>query len=120
MKLPRARARARPPRAGARATPPGPPSPRAAPRPRASPASPAAANPARARPERARAAPKAGAGRALAPGARAPFEGLGKPEALRFDLAGCWSRRIDHEHRLVYTFDGAADTLVVLQCRYHY
>lgn len=51
---------------------------------------------------------------------RAPFEGLGKPEALRFDLAGCWSRRIDYEHRLVYTFDGATDTLVVLQCRYHY
>jgi len=51
---------------------------------------------------------------------RAPFEGLGKPEALRFDLAGCWSRRIDHQQRLVYTFDGAADTLTVLQCRYHY
>lgn len=51
---------------------------------------------------------------------RTPFEGLGKPEALRFDLAGCWSRRINHEHRLVYTVDGKADTLIILQCRYHY
>lgn len=38
---------------------------------------------------------------------RSPSEGLGKPEALRFDLAGYWSRRIDHEHRLVYTVDAA-------------
>lgn len=51
---------------------------------------------------------------------RTPFEGRGKPEPLRFDLAGCWSRRIDHEHRLVYKVDGAAGTVIVLQCRYHY
>ncbi|MDK2956506.1 MAG: toxin YoeB [Desulfovibrionales bacterium] len=51
---------------------------------------------------------------------RTPFEGLGKPEPLRFDLAGCWSRRIDHEHRLVYKVDDGAETLIVLQCRYHY
>ncbi len=49
---------------------------------------------------------------------RTPFEGLGKPEALKFDLAGKWSRRINAEHRLVYMVDG--DRLVVLQCRYHY
>lgn len=51
---------------------------------------------------------------------RTPFEGIGKPEPLRFDLAGCWSRRIDHEHRLVYQLNTDADMLIVLQCRYHY
>ena len=49
---------------------------------------------------------------------RTPFEGLGKPEALKFDLAGKWSRRINAEHRLVYMLVG--EQLVVLQCRYHY
>ena len=49
---------------------------------------------------------------------RTPFEGLGKPEALRFDLAGKWSRRINAEHRLVYLVE--EDRLVILQCRYHY
>ena len=49
---------------------------------------------------------------------RTPFEGLGKPEALKFDLAGKWSRRINAEHRLVYMVEG--DRLVILQCRYHY
>ncbi len=49
---------------------------------------------------------------------RTPFEGIGKPEALRFDLNGCWSRRIDQEHRLVYRIDG--DDLHLLACRYHY
>ncbi len=47
-----------------------------------------------------------------------PFEGIGKPEPLRHVLAGCWSRRIDEEHRLVYLVDG--DDVVVLQARYHY
>jgi toxin YoeB len=51
---------------------------------------------------------------------RSPAEGLGKPEALRFDLVGCWSRRINQEHRLVYTVDAARDALIILQCRYHY
>lgn len=51
---------------------------------------------------------------------RTPFEGIGKPEPLRFDLAGYWSRRIDQEHRLVYKYDEKADSLVVIQCRYHY
>ena len=49
---------------------------------------------------------------------RNPYEGLGKPEALKFDLAGMFSRRIDLEHRLVYQVtDGE---IVIFQCRYHY
>lgn len=47
-----------------------------------------------------------------------PFEGIGKPEPLRFDLTGCWSRRIDQEHRLVYKVE--KDELCVMSCRYHY
>lgn len=49
---------------------------------------------------------------------RTPFEGPGKPEPLRFQLAGCWSRRIDREHRLVYQVEEAE--IVVIACRYHY
>ncbi len=49
---------------------------------------------------------------------REPFEGIGKPEPLRHMLAGCWSRRIDEEHRLVYLVDG--EDLVILQARFHY
>ena len=49
-----------------------------------------------------------------------PDFGLGKPEALKFDLNGCWSRRIDLAHRLVYQVDEPAGQLIVLQCRYHY
>lgn len=49
---------------------------------------------------------------------RTPFEGTGKPEPLRFQLAGCWSRRIDREHRLVYQVEEAE--VVVIACRYHY
>ena len=49
---------------------------------------------------------------------RDPFSGIGKPESLRHVLAGCRSRRIDEEHRLVYLVDG--DDLVILQARYHY
>jgi toxin YoeB len=45
-------------------------------------------------------------------------EGIGKPEPLRGDLSGFWSRRIDHEHRLVYR--GIDDSVQVLACRYHY
>ncbi len=49
---------------------------------------------------------------------RSPFEGTGKPEPLRHELAGFWSRRISDEHRLIYRIkDGA---LEVAQCRYHY
>lgn len=49
---------------------------------------------------------------------KSPFEGIGKPEPLKFELSGCWSRRIDQEHRLVYRVEGK--DLVVLGCRYHY
>lgn len=51
---------------------------------------------------------------------RTPYEGEGKPEQLRFQLAGCWSRRINQEHRLVYVWDEDAQSLTLLQCRYHY
>ncbi|MDR0826280.1 MAG: Txe/YoeB family addiction module toxin [Desulfovibrio sp.] len=51
---------------------------------------------------------------------RTPFAGEGKPEALKFQLAGFRSRRIDQEHRLVYAWDEEADTLTIMQCRYHY
>ena len=56
--------------------------------------------------------------RLIVEAARDPGAGLGKPERLRGDLSGCWSRRIDQEHRLVYTVQ--RDDLVVLQARYHY
>ncbi len=49
---------------------------------------------------------------------RSPFEGIGKPEALKGDLSGYWSRRINDEHRLVYTIRG--DALIVIACRFHY
>lgn len=49
---------------------------------------------------------------------RNPFEGTGKPEPLRHELSGCWSRRIDQEHRLVY--EVKEDKIRVLACRYHY
>lgn len=49
---------------------------------------------------------------------RTPFEGSGKPELLRYNLAGWWSRRINLEHRLIYKIDNSS--IVILQCRYHY
>jgi toxin YoeB len=49
---------------------------------------------------------------------RRPFEGRGKPEKLKGDLSGLWSRRIDHFNRLVYAVDG--QTLTIISCRYHY
>ena len=49
---------------------------------------------------------------------RTPFEGIGKPEALKEDLSGWWSRRITQEHRLVYRFD--KNRLIIAQCRKHY
>ncbi|MES2809784.1 MAG: Txe/YoeB family addiction module toxin [Bacteroidota bacterium] len=49
---------------------------------------------------------------------RTPFEGSGKPEPLKHNLSGYWSRRITLEHRLVYKIDN--DTIVIFQCRYHY
>jgi len=49
---------------------------------------------------------------------RSPFKGMGKPEPLKGDYSGCWSRRITEEHRLVYKVKG--DFLHILQCRFHY
>ncbi len=49
---------------------------------------------------------------------RTPFEGTGKPESLKHDLAGLWSRRIDHEHRLVYQI--RESELLIYSCRFHY
>lgn len=49
---------------------------------------------------------------------RTPFEGIGKPEALKGDLKGYWSRRITSEHRLVYKYEN--DEILIAACRYHY
>lgn len=49
---------------------------------------------------------------------RSPYSGLGKPEALRHELSGNWSRRINNEHRLVYKI--IDNTIVIFSCRYHY
>jgi toxin YoeB len=49
---------------------------------------------------------------------RHPQEGIGKPERLKFQLAGCWSRRINKEHRLVYRIE--KEGIIVISCRYHY
>ena len=49
---------------------------------------------------------------------RSPFEGIGKPEALKHSLSGYWSRRINDEHRIVYKV--TEDSLLIAQLRYHY
>ena len=49
---------------------------------------------------------------------RDPFDGIGKPEKLKEDLTGYWSRRITQEHRLVYKYE--EDTLILASCRFHY
>jgi toxin YoeB len=49
---------------------------------------------------------------------RNPFEGVGKPEPLKHQWAGYWSRRITEEHRIVYKVE--SDHLYIAQCRYHY
>ncbi len=49
---------------------------------------------------------------------RMPYEGIGKPECLRADLSGYWSRRINSEHRLVY--DATETELIIISCRFHY
>ncbi len=49
---------------------------------------------------------------------KTPFEGLGKPEALKFQFKGYWSRRIDHEHRLIYTITDSS--VVIISCYSHY
>jgi toxin YoeB len=54
---------------------------------------------------------------------KTPFQGMGKPEPLRYDLTGYWSRRITNEHRLVYSITGKKGSnqqCCVLQCRFHY
>ena len=49
---------------------------------------------------------------------RTPFAGTGKPEPLKGEFSGLWSRRLNHEHRLVYEAKG--NTLLIIGCRYHY
>ncbi|MCK9401695.1 MAG: Txe/YoeB family addiction module toxin [Bacteroidales bacterium] len=49
---------------------------------------------------------------------RTPYEGMGIPEPLKYDLTGLWSRRIDREHRLVYKAN--ENEIVIYSCRYHY
>lgn len=49
---------------------------------------------------------------------RSPFEVIGKPEPLKFDLSGLWSRRINQEHRLIYKVKD--DYIIIIECRYHY
>ena len=49
---------------------------------------------------------------------RSPFEGLGKPEVLKENLSGFWSRRIDETNRLVYAVDD--EFITIISCRYHY
>ena len=47
-----------------------------------------------------------------------PFWGIGKPEALRYNLSGFWSRRITSEHRLIYKVEG--ELIVIISCKFHY
>ena len=56
--------------------------------------------------------------RLIADACRSPYEGIGKPEQLKYGLAGAWSRRITTEHRLVYRV--VDDELQIFQARYHY
>lgn len=49
---------------------------------------------------------------------RDPIQGMGNPEPLRYELQGFWSRRIDREHRLVYTYN--SKEILIIACRYHY
>ena len=54
---------------------------------------------------------------------KTPFHGLGKPEPLKYDLKGFWSRRITGEHRLVYKVEGTKgknQKCYIIQCRFHY
>ncbi len=58
--------------------------------------------------------------RLIADIAEHPYTGIGKPEALRFSLAGKWSRRINHEHRIVYTVNDQTVIVTILTMRHHY
>ena len=50
--------------------------------------------------------------------AKTPFDGTGKPEALKYDYAGCWSRRITDEHRLIYKVQ--ENVIEIIACKFHY
>jgi toxin YoeB len=50
--------------------------------------------------------------------AKTPYEGTGKPEPLKYDYGGCWSRRITDEHRLVYKI--REDLIEIVSCKFHY
>lgn len=50
---------------------------------------------------------------------RSPYEGIGKPEHLKW-LGAVWSRRINEQDRLVYRVDDSTNTITIAQCRYHY
>lgn len=50
--------------------------------------------------------------------AKDPFKGTGKPEPLKHNLSGCWSRRIDQEHRIVYSVED--EKIRIISCRFHY
>ena len=49
---------------------------------------------------------------------QSPFSGIGKPEPLKYELSGCWSRRINQQHRLVYKI--VDDKLIIISCQFHY
>ncbi|MDX2254510.1 MAG: Txe/YoeB family addiction module toxin [Pseudanabaenaceae cyanobacterium bins.39] len=49
---------------------------------------------------------------------RNPFGGIGKPEPLKYELKGCWSRRVTDEHRLVYRIN--EDAVTIISCKFHY
>ncbi len=49
---------------------------------------------------------------------RQPYMGIGKPELLKYEMQGYWSRRIDEEHRLIYKIEG--EMVVIVSCKYHY
>ncbi len=49
---------------------------------------------------------------------RSPFDGIGKPEPLKLNLQGLWSRRIDEEHRIIYEYGD--DSVSIISCRHHY
>ena len=51
---------------------------------------------------------------------RNPFEGIGKPEPLKHELSGYWSRRIDEEHRLLYRIKETKDEIIIISCKKHY
>ncbi|WP_425363414.1 Txe/YoeB family addiction module toxin [Candidatus Tisiphia endosymbiont of Hybos culiciformis] len=49
-----------------------------------------------------------------------PYDGIGKPEPLKHKLSGFWSRRIDHEHRLIYSFNDETQIIQIESCKGHY